>query len=102
MKRDIPKSFEIGSFKYRVEVKKKVVLEKEEVAGTSDFFKNEIEIAKTIDKMKCSSDFQRQTFYHELVHTILDALGEDELCADERFVQRFSLLLDQFEITKKF
>lgn len=102
MNKDIPKTFEIGTFKYRVKVKNKVILDKEEVAGTSDFYKNEIEIAKKIDKMKCSSDFKRHTFYHELVHTILDALGENELCADEKFVQRFSLLLDQFEMTKKF
>lgn len=100
MEQDIPKSFTIGSFKYHVKVKEKVVLE-EEVAGTSDFFSNDIEVAKTIDGMACSDDFQRQTFYHELVHVILDALGEDELCGDEKFVQRFSLLLDQFETTKK-
>jgi len=104
MKKDkkIPKSFMLGAMKFKVEIKDKVKLDKEIVAGSSDPFDCTILIAKTVAGLKCSKDFQRQTFYHELVHQILNSLGELELSSREKLVQRFSLLLDQFEETKKF
>lgn len=36
-----------------------------------------------------------QTFFHELVHAILDELGELKLSKSERFVDSFSALLHQ-------
>lgn len=48
-----------------------------------------------------SQDTLDQTFYHEVVHAILDTIGEHELSANEKFVQQFSVLLHQFETTKK-
>lgn len=38
-----------------------------------------------------------ETFYHELTHTVLDAISEDELYVNEKFVTAFSkALLDVF------
>ena len=103
--KEIPKSFMLGGIHYKTVFKDIVISINEEnevqVGGISDGVETTIEIASKVDESICSSDYQRQTFYHELVHQILDILGE-ELSADEEFVQRFSVLLDQFEQTKKF
>lgn len=50
---------------------------------------------------KVSKDIVDQTLYHEVVHAILNILGEDKLNTNEEFVQKVSLLLHQFEKTKK-
>ena len=42
-----------------------------------------------------------QTLYHEVVHAILDSIGEYELSQNEKFVQQFAVLLHQFETSKK-
>jgi len=42
-----------------------------------------------------------QTLYHEVIHSILDTMGEYELSKNETFVQNFSVLLHQFVKTKK-
>lgn len=41
-----------------------------------------------------------QTIYHEVVHAILESIGENELSKNEKFVQGFAVLLHQFETTK--
>jgi hypothetical protein len=46
-------------------------------------------------------DSQERTFYHELVHSILEEIGYKELTTNEQFVDAFSALLYQFEMTKK-
>ena len=40
-------------------------------------------------------DRLESVFYHELVHAILATMGQNELYADERFVEVFSGLLHQ-------
>lgn len=43
----------------------------------------------------CSSSVQRNTFYHELVHAILDTMGEYNLSRNEKFVCCFSSFLNE-------
>jgi len=50
---------------------------------------------------KRKEDMVDQTLYHEAIHAILDTMGEYELSANEKFVQNFSVLLHQFDKTKK-
>lgn len=52
-----------------------------------------IEIAETADGCKQSKSYKDVTFFHELVHCILDAMDESELSSNEKFVSTFSLLL---------
>jgi hypothetical protein len=40
------------------------------------------------------------TFYHEKVHWILFAMGEDELRTNEKFVDMFAFLLHQADTTQ--
>ena len=51
---------------------------------------------------KKRSDTQLQhTFYHEKVHLILFKMNENELAKNEKFVDVFSALLLESELTKK-
>jgi hypothetical protein len=102
MVKGVPKSFKLGGVDYKVKTKKKINSDVGQVSGISDSFKCSVVIAKNVNNSKCSLDYQRQTFYHELVHQILDIMGEFDLSEDEKFVQSFSMLLDQFEQTKVF
>ena len=43
-----------------------------------------------------------QTFLHELVHVILDRMGETELSANEKFVDMFAGMLHQALITSEY
>jgi len=48
-----------------------------------------------------NAEIIEQTLYHEVVHAILDSMGEKELSADDKFTQRFAMLLHQFETSKR-
>jgi len=60
-----------------------------------------MKIAQKFYGQAIPQDSQERTFYHELTHAILDELGYRELSNDEKFVDSFSSLLYQFEVTKK-
>ena len=74
--------------------------------------------SKRLDKLKCNgyceadkqlitlgqdsnNPFTEQILYHEVVHGILDTMGEYGLSNNEKFVKTFSVLLYQFETSKK-
>ncbi len=55
-----------------------------------------IEIAETFNKdLKQSESSKVNTFYHELVHTILGTMGEFELNDNEKFVNTFASFLTE-------
>ena len=55
-----------------------------------------IEIAEIVNKDdKQSDDSKRNTFYHELIHSILDTMGWSELSKDEKFVNTFAGFLTE-------
>lgn len=60
-----------------------------------------IKLSKKWQGFNLPEDSIEQTFYHELTHAILSEMGEEELSSNERFVQGFSMLLHQFQISKK-
>ena len=59
-----------------------------------------VKIADTFNGEKQSETSKLNTFYHELVHTILDTMGRGELSQDEVFVNTFSSFL--FEAIRSF
>ena len=57
-----------------------------------------LQIADTFRNIKQSESSQINTFIHEIVHGILDTMGESKLSKSERFVCTFaSLLIDPIE-----
>ena len=87
----IPKSYKVGGQKIEVN---RVERCNNNSVGTSFLAGGYIEIADKCNK--CDSIPERMkdnTFYHELIHTILDTMGESELSSNEKFVSTFSSFL---------
>ena len=63
--------------------------------GEINYPKNEVTLFDKIDEVHVCKDQKVQTFWHEAVHAILSALGESSLCSDEKFVCKFSSLLNE-------
>ena len=62
--------------------------------GTSSVCCGDIEIANKVHDGKDQSPSSKlNTFWHEVVHTILDTMQENELSANEKFVGVFSSML---------
>jgi len=92
------KQFTLGSKEYTVE---EVPSIDDTGLGRAYSARGLIKISNTLNGHILSDNSKEQTFYHELVHAILEELGNDELSSNEMFVQSFSLLLHQFQLTKK-
>jgi len=69
--------------------------------GLCEYNKATITIYDTTKKVKITEQQKSVTFYHELIHSILGTLNYKELNNDEEFVERFAVMLAQFEETKK-
>ncbi len=62
--------------------------------GTSSVCCGEIQIANKVGEDKDQSPSSKiNTFWHEVVHTILDTMQETELSENEKFVGVFSSML---------
>lgn len=54
-----------------------------------------IKIAKTFDGLEQSESSKENTYWHEVVHAILDTMGEQELSNNEKFVCTFAGFLTE-------
>lgn len=62
--------------------------------GESFIARGDIRIAHKFDRNETQSESQKvNTFWHELVHTILGTMGKTKLNSDEEFVCTFSSFL---------
>jgi len=95
MKFKIPKSFKLLGFDWKVKYDNKKLNDKENY-GESHFFSNSIILSTTQGLESLSKDKINQTFFHELVHAILDTMKEHDLSENEKFVDLFGNLLYQF------
>lgn len=98
-KLNIPKEFVLFGHKYTVSIVDDL-FEKEDCYGTADedlkliklqnvgvVSKSYEEDGKTIEyKITITPETMAETFFHEVIHIILDATGEEELSLNERFV----------------
>lgn len=81
----------IGSVQYDLKMKDKIFEDGQRFRGTLEECKWLIEISKEFPKQA-----REQTFWHEVVHGILYEIGEQELNADEGFVDAFAKQLYMF------
>lgn len=70
--------------------------------GLCTYSNSEITLSTKANATKLSSDRIMDTFYHERTHAILDAMNEDDLSSNEKFVDVFSKLLRQADETAKY
>lgn len=98
----IPTSFNLHGHTITVEMSDELT-DKEDARGLASYRLGKITIQRFNDKFYNRPDSQiEQTFYHELVHFILNEMGEKELQGNEKFVDIFSSLLHQAIVTMKF
>lgn len=93
MKFEIPNTFSAGGLDYRVLSEES--LRYGEEYGHWNGSTCTIHIAETAGGEKLTEERKQQTFFHELVHAALDAIGEDELNDNEQFIDAFSNTLYQ-------
>jgi hypothetical protein len=90
------KEFTLGAIKWTVKADE-ARLDKLKLLALCELPQSTISIYKEgID-----NNLVEQNIYHELVHAILESLGENKLSQNDKFVQSFAILLHQFETTKK-
>jgi hypothetical protein len=92
------KSFRLGNRKYKVKVVDSI---DDSGLGRNASCLGVIHISKNFHGYKIPFDSKEQTLYHEVLHAIMSEIGRDDLNNDEVFIQSTSLLLHQFERTKK-
>lgn len=87
----IPSKYRVGG--QEVEVRRPERCE-DNAMGMCYLYAGRIEIAQKVNKDETQAESSKvNTFYHELVHSILDTMGEKELSANEKFVNCFSSFL---------
>ena len=91
----IPNKIRIGGQDINISIKDHLVNEK---LGTMCLASGELKIAEKFYDSKQSESSKGNTFIHEVVHGVLDTMGERELSSNEKFVTTFaSLLVDVIE-----
>lgn len=88
----IPRSFQLGGIVWKVEQTTPLM----GAMGASFLGQALVQIDKDLPQQ-----VKQQTFYHELVHTILYAMGKINEPHDEVFVDGFASFLHQFMQTAK-
>lgn len=92
----IPELIHVGGQDIKVEIVDTIEGDK---LGQCSVSQGYIKIARSSLGRKQGHSSQLNTFWHEVVHCILDTMGEQELCSNEKFVCCFSSFL--CEATKK-
>lgn len=99
----IPKSFKLINDTVTV-VEDDMIYPVRHIMGEARFFGWEIALAtsRNPDEELMNQEQKRNVFLHEMVHLILEKMGEDELNRNEKFVHLFSGLLMQAFDTMEF
>lgn len=86
----IPQLIHVGGQDINIELVDKIEGDK---LGQCSVSQGYIKIARSSLGRKQGYSSQLNTFWHEVVHCILDTMGEQELCSNEKFVCCFSSFL---------
>ena len=88
----IPKSFTVGGQDIYVTMIERF---EDDKLGACSLWDGRLKIAETYKGLVQSNSSKLNTFNHELIHLILDTMGEYELSQNERFVNTFSGFLTE-------
>lgn len=88
----IPKSFTVGGQDISVLIHNTIDGDK---MGEACLWDGTIKISEIYKGCKQTDSSKFNTFHHELIHLILDTMGEYELSSNERFVNTFSGFLTE-------
>lgn len=88
----IPSKFTLGGVEHTVGI---VGSTTDNDYGIYDPTRKSIQVAKTSGGRHLPQSFQQQTFFHELVHAVLNTMRKDDLYDDESFVNTFAAFLNE-------
>lgn len=97
----IPKKFKVFASTINVGFDN-VRLSNEGVLGDCSFTDGQVNICNNYKGEPISYCCALDTFYHEKVHIILDAMGEHDLSKNEKFVEVFARLLRQTDESSEY
>jgi hypothetical protein len=94
-KMPIPKTIRVGKRRYSIEIVEALL--QRSVMGSIDHDKQLIQIGRrsNYSGRAYTKAMMTDTFWHELVHAILNDMGENALNKDEKFVTGFANRLTQ-------
>ena len=95
----IPKSFNLLSHEIKVNFVEQI---EGDALGECYLTESYLNLATTYRGIQSTDKNMIDSFYHEKVHLILDAMGYHKLSSNERFVETFAQLLLQSELTAKY
>jgi hypothetical protein len=89
-KLQIPKTIRVGNKRYSIEIIETML--RQRIMGTIDYDKQTIKIGRrsNVTGRSYTQTMMSETFWHELVHAILNDLGEHALNKNEKFVTAFA------------
>ena len=95
----IPESFKLNKKTIRVIVDDHYCTENGFV-GEADFTEKVITLCDKYAGKRIKKPEKEKTYYHELIHMILDSMGKHNLKYNEGFVEEFAQRLYEYEKTK--
>ena len=95
----IPKSFKVFASTVNITTDDNIRLSNDQVLGDCSFSDLQINVCTEYKGEKVADCTAIDTFYHEKIHIILDAMGEHDLSQNEKFVEVFARLLRQADAT---
>lgn len=90
----IPKSFKLFGTEIEIIFDTKRC-DQNECWGLASFKERQIVLTKEANGTKLSKEIIEQTFYHELMHMIMEVMEERDLRTNEKFINISSSLLHQ-------
>lgn len=100
MKFEIPQNYRVGGQEISVEIVDKIG--KTEDLGQCNVAEGKVKIAKNCSCIVQSDSSMLNTFFHELVHSILITMAEAELNKNEKFVSGFAGFLTEAIVSMEF
>jgi hypothetical protein len=97
----IPKSFFLFGQEYTIEWVESLV-QKAGAVGQSRARDHCIQLQPNREACPRPESDIEETYFHELTHTVLVAMGRDDLSEDEKFVDIFASLLHQSFVTSEY
>ena len=96
----IPKKFSLGGTQYGVEFVRSPI--ENNVVAQISYPRAMVSVSSEYKGVKCSEDYMEASFYHELIHGMLETIGKRTLSDDEELVEGLANQLHQFMKTAEY
>ena len=96
----IPIKFTLGGTEYRVKIEDSSI--DNAVVAQVSYPEALVSVSSRSKGKKCTAGYMEASFYHELVHAMLETMGKHTLSEDEELVEGLANQLHQFMKTAEY